>query len=82
VPWGFRKLLQWIKKEYSNPPVIVTENGVSDLTEFNDTLRIYFYSVGIFTSAQLVQDSCTVTNMAVHAILNAGRMFKEVTKES
>jgi lactase-phlorizin hydrolase len=54
VPWGFRKLLKWIKKEYNNPPVIVTENGVSDLTVHNDTLRIYYYTVGIFATTQLV----------------------------
>jgi lactase-phlorizin hydrolase len=48
VPWGFRKLLNWIKKEYNNPPVFVTENGVSDKAEFNDTLRIYYYTVSLF----------------------------------
>jgi beta-glucosidase/6-phospho-beta-glucosidase/beta-galactosidase len=83
VPWGFRKLLQWIKKEYNNPPVFVTENGVADLAEFNDTLRIHYYTVGIFASTQLVQDCCTVRNMAVHTsavailyyiILDVGRI--------
>lgn len=30
------KLLMWINKEYNNPPVIVTENGVSDNSGLND----------------------------------------------
>ncbi len=30
VPWGFRKLLEWIDKRYSNPAIIVTENGMSN----------------------------------------------------
>jgi len=28
VPWGFRKLLKWIKNRYGSPPIYVTENGV------------------------------------------------------
>jgi beta-glucosidase/6-phospho-beta-glucosidase/beta-galactosidase len=78
VPWGFRKLLKWIKNEYNNPPVFITENGVSDPIEFNDTLRIHYYTVGIFTSIQLVQHCCSVANMAVHACtiatMDAGRI--------
>ncbi|XP_056632045.1 myrosinase 1-like [Diorhabda sublineata] len=30
VPWGIKKMLQWIKKTYNNPDVIITENGYSD----------------------------------------------------
>lgn len=27
VPWGCRKLLEWIKNRYDNPPIFITENG-------------------------------------------------------
>jgi beta-glucosidase/6-phospho-beta-glucosidase/beta-galactosidase len=30
VPWGFRKLLVWIRDQYNNPTVHILENGVSD----------------------------------------------------
>jgi len=30
VPWGIRRLLSWIKTEYNNPKVIITENGISE----------------------------------------------------
>lgn len=45
TPFGFRKLLRWIKEEYNNPPIYVTENGVSDraASGFNDTWRIHYY---------------------------------------
>jgi beta-glucosidase/6-phospho-beta-glucosidase/beta-galactosidase len=31
VPWGLRKALNWVKKEYNNPPVIITENGFAEI---------------------------------------------------
>ncbi|KAK3040264.1 hypothetical protein RJ639_028179 [Escallonia herrerae] len=31
VPWGIRKLAQYVKERYGNPPVIITENGMDDL---------------------------------------------------
>ncbi|XP_069481118.1 lactase-like protein isoform X4 [Ambystoma mexicanum] len=30
VPWGFRRLLNFVKTQYGNPIVYVTENGVSE----------------------------------------------------
>jgi lipopolysaccharide export LptBFGC system permease protein LptF len=45
VPWGFRKTLNWIAKEYNNPPVLITENGFSDHGDLNDTDRINYFIV-------------------------------------
>lgn len=44
TPFGFRKILNWLKDEYNNPPIYVTENGVSQRgeTDLNDTTRIYY----------------------------------------
>ena len=54
VPWGFRKLLNWVAKEYNNPPVLITENGFSDYGELNDRDRIDYHivsdSISGFTS--------------------------------
>ncbi|XP_041468729.1 lactase-phlorizin hydrolase-like [Lytechinus variegatus] len=51
VPWGLRGLLNWIKNEYNNVPIYITENGVSDDNpdEFNldDDTRIKFYNAYI-----------------------------------
>jgi len=45
VPWGFRKLLNWIKDKYGNPEVLVTENGWSDdhTVGLADEGRIQYY---------------------------------------
>lgn len=44
-PFGFRKILNFIKEEYGNPPIIITENGISDRGEVNldDSQRSYYY---------------------------------------
>lgn len=36
------KLLMWINKEYNNPSVIVTENGVSDRGGLDDRDRVNY----------------------------------------
>jgi len=45
VPWGFRKVLNWIAKEYNNLPVLVIENGVADNGELNDRVRVDYHIV-------------------------------------
>jgi beta-glucosidase/6-phospho-beta-glucosidase/beta-galactosidase len=45
IPWGFRKLLNWLAKEYDNPPVVITENGFSERGELNDRDRIDYVIV-------------------------------------
>jgi len=52
VPWGIHKMLHWVSARYGNPPIYVTENGVSVPHEndlpleqaLHDQFRIDFYS--------------------------------------
>ena len=44
VPWGLRKLLNYLKDTYNNPPIIITENGYSDKEGYlDDAMRVFYY---------------------------------------
>ncbi|KAM9330405.1 beta-klotho [Gastrophryne carolinensis] len=42
VPYGIRKLLNWLKKNYGNMPIYITTNGVDDKASDKDELRIFY----------------------------------------
>ncbi|CAH1955173.1 unnamed protein product [Acanthoscelides obtectus] len=44
VPWGIRKLLKWIKVNFNNTKILITENGYSDNGEkdLKDDRRIHY----------------------------------------
>ncbi|EEZ97373.2 Myrosinase 1-like Protein [Tribolium castaneum] len=71
VPWGFRKLLNWVKKEYNNPLVIVTENGYGDAGGLDDKARVLFLKD--FMEALLLavlDDGCNVNGYTVWSIMD------------
>lgn len=44
-PEGFRHLLVWIKNQYDNVPVFITENGIADSGDLIDATRESFHKV-------------------------------------
>lgn len=53
VPWGCRKLLQWIDERYDRPVIYITENGCAfddkvSNGQVNDQKRVEFYSGYLF----------------------------------
>lgn len=44
-PEGFRKILNWIKREYGDVPIVVTENGVSDIPVLEDYDRVEYFNL-------------------------------------
>jgi len=73
VPWGFRKLLNWIKETYGNPEVYVTENGFSDRdgTGVNDTERVEYYTGYINNMVKaIVLDECHVTSYTAWSLMD------------
>ncbi|KAM9851169.1 lactase/phlorizin hydrolase-like [Aulostomus maculatus] len=45
TPFGFRRILKFIRDEYGNPPIYVTENGISErgAVDLNDVHRTHYY---------------------------------------
>ncbi|XP_073490360.1 lactase/phlorizin hydrolase-like [Aquarana catesbeiana] len=44
TPFGLRRLLNWIKEEFNNPPIYITENGISEQgTNLKDVWREHYY---------------------------------------
>ncbi|XP_018571866.1 myrosinase 1-like isoform X2 [Anoplophora glabripennis] len=72
VPWGFRKLLNWIKKKYNNPLVYITENGIGDNTGIlQDKERILFLKVFLEALFQAVnKDGCNVKSYTVWSLMD------------
>jgi beta-glucosidase/6-phospho-beta-glucosidase/beta-galactosidase len=46
-------MLNWIAKEYNNPPVLITENGFSDRGGLNDRDRVDYLTVSGSNSVYL-----------------------------
>lgn len=45
TPFGFRKILKFIKDEYGDVPIYITENGISERgpVDLNDIWRVHYY---------------------------------------
>jgi len=76
VPWGCRKLLEWIRERYDNPPVYITENGCS----FNDkpgpdgmvrdTRRIQFYQAYLEACHQAIHNGVDLKGYFAWSLLD------------
>ncbi|XP_046748528.1 myrosinase 1-like isoform X1 [Diprion similis] len=70
-PPGFGVLLRWIRDEYNNPPVWITENGYSDSGQLDDYDRIsYYYDYIREMLIALKRDGCNVEAYTVWSILD------------
>jgi beta-glucosidase/6-phospho-beta-glucosidase/beta-galactosidase len=71
VPDGLRGLLNWLKKEYNNTKVLITENGWSDNGELEDNDRIdYLKSHLIAVSKAISEDGCNVIGHTTWSIID------------
>jgi hypothetical protein len=61
-------MLNWIAKEYNNPPVLITENGFSDYGDLNDTVRVDYIAVSVSNSrllAMILHNLCVGNNARI-----------------
>jgi lactase-phlorizin hydrolase len=75
VPWGIRRLLVWIRDNYNNPDVYITENGVSDDAEhfgqLQDQQRIRFYTNYINNVLKAIKlDGCNVVGYTAWSLMD------------
>uniref|UniRef100_A0A224XNE6 beta-glucosidase n=1 Tax=Panstrongylus lignarius TaxID=156445 RepID=A0A224XNE6_9HEMI len=71
VPVGFRKVLNWVKDQYNNPQVFITENGFSDYNITKDYGRISYYESYLSNlSAAMYEDGCNVFGYTAWSLID------------
>jgi lactase-phlorizin hydrolase len=75
VPWGIRKLLNWIRDNYGNPEVFITENGYSDdsshFGSLQDQTRIDYYQGYINNVLKAIKvDGCNVAGYTAWSLMD------------
>ena len=71
VPQGLRDLLVWIKNNYNNPPLYITENGWSDGGEIEDNGRIEYVTQHLISVSKAInEDKCNVVGYTVWSIVD------------
>jgi beta-glucosidase/6-phospho-beta-glucosidase/beta-galactosidase len=78
VPWGFRKMLNWVAERYGNPGIYVTENGCDVPNEsqlplaeaLNDQFRVDFYRGYLGNMAEAMKDGVKVKGYFAWSLLD------------
>ncbi|CAB1338896.1 unnamed protein product [Coregonus sp. 'balchen'] len=74
VPWGFRRLLNFVKTQYGNPMIYVTENGVSEkvqrCTDLCDDWRMQYFKDYINEMLKAVKDGVNVKGYTAWSLLD------------
>ncbi|XP_019420849.1 PREDICTED: beta-glucosidase 40-like [Lupinus angustifolius] len=81
VPEGIRSLMNYIKQKYGNIPIIITENGMSDVSTpfisikyayayLNDVQRIRYHSSYLSSLLASIKDGCNVKGYFTWSLLD------------
>jgi beta-glucosidase len=75
VPWGCRKLLNWIDLRYDHPPIVITENGCAfedamENGQVNDQHRIDFLTSYIDECRRAVTEGVDLRGYFVWSLLD------------
>lgn len=62
----------WINKEYGNPPVIVTENGVSETVKgLNDLDRVDYFNSYLDAVLDAMEDGCKINGYIAWSLMDS-----------
>lgn len=70
VPNGLHDLLVFIKDNYNNPTVLITENGWSDSGEVEDDARITYVREHLSAISRAIKNGCNVKAYTVWSIID------------
>ncbi|CAK1602507.1 unnamed protein product [Parnassius mnemosyne] len=70
VPWGFRRALNYIKQKYNNPPVFVTENGISLERSNRDVRRVGYMASYLSAMYAAMSDGCDVRGYTYWSLID------------
>ncbi|XP_067646011.1 myrosinase 1 [Eurosta solidaginis] len=71
VPKGMYNLLMWIMREYDNPPIIVTENGVSDKGGLADYGRVDYINSYLSAVLDAIEDGANVQGYTYWSLMDS-----------
>ncbi|KAK4858730.1 hypothetical protein QYF36_021152 [Acer negundo] len=88
VPWGIRKVLNYIAQTYNNPIIYVTENGMDDEDDDNsplhemldDKMRVKYYKRYLMAVSQAIKDGADVRGYFAWSLLDNFEWAQGYTK--
>ncbi|XP_063932770.1 myrosinase 1-like [Zophobas morio] len=71
VPWGMRKLLNWIDQTYNHPEIVITENGYSDDGRLDDPNRLNYYAEYLTSLLEaILEDGVNVSGYTAWSLMD------------
>ncbi|XP_059161912.1 uncharacterized protein LOC131944999 [Physella acuta] len=72
TPFGIRKVLNWLKNNYNNVPVYITENGISDRNgSLHDWHRVHYYRLYLSEILKAIKlDGCNVKGYTAWSLMD------------